>query len=67
MAAVHSGGAGTQRTARELWQDPLESHEVSGGGQCGEIHLQIYSTSDWTLMRGYVKSGSAELNPVKFR
>lgn len=55
MAAVHPRGAGTPRTAGELWQDPLESHEVSGGGECGEIHLQIYSTPDWTLMSRRVR------------
>lgn len=50
VAAVHPGGAGTFRTAGKLWQDSLESHEVSGRGECGELHFQIYSTSDWTLM-----------------
>lgn len=54
MAAVHPGGAGTSRTARELRQDPLESHEVSGRGECGEVHFQIYSTSDRTLMSSSV-------------
>lgn len=56
MAAVHPGGAGTFRTAGKLWQDSLESHEVSGRGECGELHFQIYSTSDRTLMS---RSGSS--------
>lgn len=51
MAAVHPGGAGTPRTARELWQDSLESDEVSGGGERGEVHFQVYSDSDWPLMK----------------
>lgn len=49
VAAVHPGGAGTSRTARELQQDPLESHEVSGRGERGEVHLQIHSAADGTL------------------
>lgn len=51
VAAVHPGGARTSRTARELRQDPLESHEVSGGGERGEVHHQIHSASDRTLVR----------------
>uniref|UniRef100_A0A7N6BQ53 UTP6 small subunit processome component n=1 Tax=Anabas testudineus TaxID=64144 RepID=A0A7N6BQ53_ANATE len=35
---------------------PWTSHEVSGGGECAEIHVQIYSTSDWTLMSSHVRS-----------
>lgn len=38
VAAVHPGGDGASGTARELWQDPLESHEVSGRGERGEVH-----------------------------
>lgn len=51
VAAVHPGGARTSRAARELRQDPLESHEVSGGGERGEVHHQIHSASDRTLVR----------------
>lgn len=64
VAAVHPGGAGTPWTAWELWQDPLESHEVSGGGECGEIHFQIYSTSDWTLMSSHARSKYSRSRPV---
>lgn len=67
MAAVHPGGAGTSRTAGELRQDPLESHEVSGRGERGEFHFQIHSSSDGTLMSSSVsveqlwrRSSSAE-------
>lgn len=49
MAAVHPGGAGPSRTARELQQGPLESHEVPGRGERGEVHLQIHSAADGTL------------------
>lgn len=50
MAAVHPGGAGIPRTAGELWKDPLESHEVPGGGERGEVYFQVHSASDRTLM-----------------
>lgn len=46
MAAVHPGGAGRLWPAGELQQDPLESHEVLGGGERGEVHLQIHSAAD---------------------
>lgn len=49
VAAVHPGGAGTSRTARELQQDPLEGHEVPGRAERGEVHLQIHSAADGTL------------------
>lgn len=52
MAAVHPGGDGSSWPARKLRKDPLESHEVLGGGERGEIHLQIHSASDRTLVRG---------------
>lgn len=63
MAAVHPGGAGTPGTARELWQDPLESYEVFGGGECGEVHFEIHSTSNRTLMSNPEKVQVASIKP----
>lgn len=51
VAAVHPGGAGTPRPAAELWEDPLESHEVPGGAERGEVHVQVHSVSDRTLVK----------------
>ncbi len=59
MAAVHPGRAGSPRTARELWKDPLESHEVSGGGERGEVHFQIHSNPDRALMSSPERSQAA--------
>lgn len=51
MAAVHPGGDGSARPAAKLRKDPLESHEVPGGGERGEVHLQIHFASDRTLVK----------------
>lgn len=56
VAAVHPGGTGTLWKPRKLWQDPLESHEVSGRRECGEIHLQVYTAADWTPISRWCKA-----------
>ena len=48
VAGLHQGGAGDTRTAGELWQAVLESHEAAGGGECGEICFQLYAAPDRT-------------------
>lgn len=48
MAGVYQRGAWAQRPARKLWEDPLESHEAAGGGECGEIHCPVHRAADWT-------------------
>lgn len=48
VAAVHQGGAGPAGTAGEHRQASLESHEGAGGGECGEICVQVHPLSGWT-------------------
>ena len=67
VAAVHPAGAGTRWAARELRQDPLESHEVPGGRKCGEIHLQTHAPADWTLVTTYVKVHLFQIKAFEFR
>lgn len=52
VAGVHPGGVGTPRPAGELRQDSLASHEVPGGGERGDVHVQIHSPPDRTPVSG---------------
>lgn len=61
MAAVHPGGAGSSGAAGQLQQDPLESHEVSGRGERGEVHLQIHPAADGTLRVEGLRGGRGPL------